>query len=420
MASHGERIGPFDLQEMLAVRPRSDLWRAVRADDQGRGPRDVVLRLAHEATDSEAVSELRKEYDALRAIDDPRVRKAWGFYPGLGALALEYIDGVSLAWVLHQAAQRALDFDLATRVDVLVELANALRVTHEAGVVHGCLCADTVRLRRDGNIVIADFALPVDRLAVVPPEIAAGTAVSTQTDQWLLGALAVHLLLGETLLGGEPGSPADGRRDLGAWLARVEAISPRMARVTAKLLARDPRDRYDSEGLLVKDLLSALREASEPPRRDLLARKAHLRRPQGQVAPVVRVPRGAARPVAKDTRTAPIGEPPPPRAPVPSPAPPVAAAEANSVDLRPPTPAPWKPRAVSFESSHRLVDAVVDEDDAVTTPRSTPPPQQDDDVAEDEAKPAPAAQRMVPDWVAAWALVVLLAVGLWAVVTRIF
>lgn len=402
------------------MRPRSNLWRAVRTDAQGRGPRDVVLRLAHDATDSDAVTELRKEYDALRAIDDPRVRKAWGFYPGFGALALEYIDGVSLAWVIQQAAQRALDFDLATRVDILVELANALRVTHEVGVVHARLCADTVRLRRDGNIVITDFALPVDRLSAVPPEIAAGAAVSPQTDQWLLGALAVHMLLGETLLGGEPGSPADGRRDPGAWLARVEAVSPRMARVVAKLLARDPRDRYGSEGLLVKDLLSALRETADAPRRDLLARKAHLRRPQGQVAPVVRAPRLAARPVAEDTRTAPMGEVPPPRPPSPSPAPPGDDADATSVELRLPTPAPWKPRAVSFQSSHDLVDAVVDDEDAVTTPSGAPSRPHDEDPEMDDAEPAPAGPRMVPDWVAAWALVMLLAVGLWAVVTRIF
>ncbi len=426
MANHGERIGPFELQEVLAVRPRSNLWRAVRTDGQSRGPRDVVLRLAHDAADGEAIAELRKEYDALRAIDDPRVRKAWGFYPGFGALALEYIDGVSLAWVIQQATQRALDFDLATRVDILVELANALRVAHEVGVVHARLCADTVRLRRDGNVVITDFALPVDRLAVVPPEIAAGASVATPTDQWLLGALAVHLLLGETLLGGEPGRPADGRRDLTPWLARVEGVSPRMARVAAKLLARDPRDRYGSEGLLVKDLLSALRETADAPRRDLLARKAHLRRPQGEVAPVVRSPRLAARPGAEDTRTAPMGEQPPPRQPVavpspatpPRPAPPDDDADATSVELRLPTPAPWKPRAVSFQSSHDLVDAVVDDDDAVTTPRGLPPPAPEEDRESEE--PTSAGPRMVPDWVAAWALVMLLAVGVWAIVTRIF
>jgi hypothetical protein len=427
----GERIGPFDLVEVLAVRPHANLWRAVRAEGQGRGPREVVLRVVHDAQDGQSLAELRREYDALRAIDDSRVRKAWGFYAGFGALALEYIDGVSLGWVVQQAAAGAVPLDVATSIDLLVEVANALRVAHDAGVVHGRLCVDTVRLRRDGNVVITDFALPIDRMPVVPPEVAAGLSPTAATDQWLLGALLVHLLTREALLGGEPGNPADGRRDAGAWTSRVDKLSPRLGRTAAKLLQRDPRERYGSESLLIKDLLAALRETADAPRRDLVARKAHLRRPQGELAPVVRAPRTAARPVTEDTRTAPMEDPafaPPPRAaPATSPraaeapAPPVDDPDATSVDLRLPTPAPWNPRAYSFQSTHEMVDAVVDDDDAVTTPRGSPPPPAADEPPEvDEEPPPPPGDRVVPDWAAAFALVLLLAVGVWAILTRIF
>ncbi len=378
-------MGPFELQEVVAVRPRATLWRATRAEAGGRGPREVVLRVAHDPADSEALAELRQEYDALRAVDDPRVRKTFGLYAGHGALAMEYIDGVSLAWVLKQVADRALELDLSTRVDLLVEVANALRVTHDAGVVHGRICADTVRLRRDGNVVITDFALPLDRLVAVPPEVASGGAATVATDQWLFGALACQVLTGEPLLGGEPGAPADGRRDAAPWVARVEAASPRLGKLVAKALARDPRARFGSEGLIVKELLAALRECADPPRRDLVARKAHLRRPRFETGVAPRPPSLAARPDA----------PRPPSGPVA---------------------APWNPRAVSFEQSHDLVDAVVD-DDAVTTP-AAPPVVEAEPPSEEPEVPAP--PRMVPDWVAAWALVMLLAVGLWAIVTRIF
>lgn len=363
------------------MRPLANLWRATRADAAGRGPREVVLRVAHDPADSDALAELRLEYDALRAVDDPRVRKTFGLYAGHGALALEYIDGVSLTWVLRQAESRALEFDLATRVDILVEVANALRVVHDAGVVHGRTCVDTVRLRRDGSVVLTDFALPLERLAAVPPEVAAGGPATAATDQWLLGALAAHLALGEPFLGGEPGAPADGRRDTAPWVARLEATSPRLARLVGKMVARDPRARFGSEGLVVKELLAILRECGEPPRRDLLARKAHLRRPRGDLAMVSRPVPLASRPVA------------------------------------PATPAPWNPRAVSFQSSHDLVEAVVD-DDAVTTPSAPPePPPPDDEPDRPPVEPGP---RLVPDWLAAWALVMLLAVGLWAIFTRIF
>jgi hypothetical protein len=110
-----------------------------------------------------------------------------------------------------------------------------------------------------------------------------GQLPTAATDQWLLGALVAHLLLGEPLLSGEPGRPGDGRGDIDPWLRRIQTVAPAAARALAKMLAVDPRDRYGSEGALIKDLLAALRGCHEPPRRDHLARRLHVGR--GQQAP---------------------------------------------------------------------------------------------------------------------------------------
>lgn len=171
----GDRVGPFELVELIAARPLSNLWRAERSEAGSREARVVVLRIAHHTMDSRAMSELRKEYDALRAVQDPRVRKAHGFYAGFGALALEFVDGMSLASVLARAAEGGVSVDVPTVVDLTLELAGALRVVHSAGVVHGRICLDTVRLRPDGEVVITDFALPLERLAVIP-RVQAGPA----------------------------------------------------------------------------------------------------------------------------------------------------------------------------------------------------------------------------------------------------
>jgi serine/threonine-protein kinase len=260
--------------ELIASRPLASLWKAERADRASREPRHVVIRIAHHTMDPRAMTELRKEYEALRAVSDPRVRKAHGYFAGYGALALEYVDGVSLRWVLERAKEGQLELDVATIVDLGVELCEALRAVHDAGVVHGRLSVESVRLRRDGSPVLTDFAMPQDRLDVLPPELATGTPPTPATDQWLLGALLAHLATQEALLGGEPGNAADGRRDLRSHVAAVAARSPALARIVARMLARDPRDRYGDWGALSRELLATLRTTPGRPDRERLARRA--------------------------------------------------------------------------------------------------------------------------------------------------
>lgn len=426
----GDRVGPYELVELLAVRPQANLWRATRVTALTRGQREVVLRVVHDTNDLRAMEDLRREYDALRAIDDPRVRKAIGLYAGFGALALEFVDGVSLTWAVEKVRAGEADLDVATIIDLAVEIANALRMVHEAGVVHGRLCLDTVRLRRDGGVVLTDFALPLDRLPVLPPELGLGHPATTATDQWLLGALVCNLLLGEALLGGTTGAPADGARDLDPTIRRVQATWPPLGRWLLKTLAADPRERYATEGLLVKDLLAALRSSDNPPRRDALARRLHTGRPAAVAAPrprAVAVPADIS-PAAEvvSPRAMPLpAKSPPPTVPVPRvepalftgnppPAETISSAPEPPAPLRSDTARPVTRHAASLTPSYGgeqgMVQAVLEEQEDDQSPLPEPQPV--------ESPPRPPA--LVPDWAAAWALVLLLAVGLWAVLVRVF
>lgn len=453
-------------------RPLASVWKAERADGSTREPRFVVMRIAHHAMDPRAMTELRSEYEALRSIDDPRVRKAHGYYVGHGALALEFVDGVSLTWVLAAALAGRLTIDVATVIDLGVELCEALRVVHGAGVVHGRICTDTVRLRRDGSPVLTDFAIPAERVDVAPPEYFTGAPPSPATDQWLLGALLAKLLTGEALLGGTPGNPGDGRRDLSAHLAAVSAQSPAVGRLLARMLARDSRDRYGDWGMLTRELLAALRHTGARPDRERLARRAHvdqsapalLPSPSPRLGPPPRALSAAppvAVPIAPPAARAPVAprlslpesspevQPrltrPPALAPMPEPArtPAPRGLPVGPTELvQPESPAGARlvPMAgpdrgavpVEFEEHVRagsrptltptlpdLVEAVPEELDPADAPPAAAPVEEE---AEEEKRPAPAPagtdERLVPDWAASFALVLLLAVGLWAVLSR--
>ena len=384
-----------------------NVWKGLRIGIGARQPHPVVVRVAHHSMDARAMSELRKEYDALRTLNDPRLRKALGFYAGAGALVLEFVEGVSLGGLLGGLAEAGASVDPSTAVDLAVELVGALRCAHEAGVVHGRVCADAVRLRQDGGVVVTDFALSLDRLPVVPPELMQGLAPTAATDQWLVGALLAQLITGQPLLGGTVGNQTDGRRDLRDPIAAVAAVSPGVGRVIARMLACEPGDRYADDGSVLLELLATLRTMEAPPSRSRLARSRR------------------SRPLLADSLAPPLAPPPPPaELPVALLVPRVrpriddtGAVSPTELTLPPPgglpltltrPPPRWSPEGPELV-------AAVHEEDAPDIPLvdtviilDPPPP------------PAPVvSRRRLSDAVATVVRIVLLSVGAWAILSRV-
>ncbi len=264
----GQRVGPFQLVE------RIDLWRDVglyRAERPAgsRQPRVVAIRLAEAPRDEQAGAWVRHEYDVLRALDDPRIPVAHGYYSSQVAVAQSHVDGLSFAELFALRREGALQIDIATAIDVVVELAQALRHAHGAAgpdgpVVHAQLCPARVMLRRDGQVVLTGFGTAPRPLppGYTPPEVAAGAFLDPRTDQWALGAFLVELVLGLPLY---TGATAPDRAAIECrvepWVRRVEQRHPAVARLLAKLLAPAAGARFAREMELVSALLALGREA---------------------------------------------------------------------------------------------------------------------------------------------------------------
>ena len=255
------------LTERLGAARGTTLYRAIRPDS-AKEPAEVAMRVADRLDDASAVEAIRTEYDVLRALDDPRVPKVHGFYPGQAALALSWCGGVTLAEVLAAARDHAIELDAPTALDLGAEIAAALRVAHGtvvrgAPVVHGHLDPTRVQLDGEGRLSVVGFGLvrPDDRPGYTPPEQAAGHTATPASDQWTLGALLVEMLLGRRLYDGLPdANPAVLDGAVEPWVAPVEAMIPSLARTLRKMLSPAPEERLASDGEVVQALLSSARE----------------------------------------------------------------------------------------------------------------------------------------------------------------
>jgi hypothetical protein len=230
------------------------LWLAERADGRVKGAAQAVVRIAADPNDRVATEALRAEYNALRAVNDPHFPAVLSFHDGQHALITAPVEGVPLREAMVLAELGKLTLSPATALDVVLEVAQALRAAHGApptGFVHGWFSADEVWLTTAGEVVLMGLGQPPPLGARRPPE----NHSDARSDQWLLGALLAELLL-ETPLWADLPPSGDPQRHLDRRLKTLDRRWPEAARLLRKALDPSPDRRFPQD----VELLRALHE----------------------------------------------------------------------------------------------------------------------------------------------------------------
>lgn len=186
-------------------------------------------------------------------------------------IVMEFAEGGRLDQALHRKkAEEPLDF--AQRLEIAIELAQALDYAHRRGVVHRDIKPSNVLLTADGHAKIADFGIakPIDGEAAevpgtpafVSPELLTGSPANARSDLFSLGVVLYWMFTGEIPFSGDTVTEI---------VHKVAHANPRPVRqvnwalpaeldeVLRRCLAKDPSDRYPSAGELAADLV-ALRD----------------------------------------------------------------------------------------------------------------------------------------------------------------
>jgi hypothetical protein len=243
----------YHVQARLASGAHGEVW---RAREVSSGQLVALKRLRPDA-DPAAVAALRREAEALRALDTPyvvRLRDVVGEGAGT-VLVLDLAAGGSLAALLSRRGP----LDPGEVVTVAVPVAQALAVAHDAGIVHGDVSPANVLFTDDGMPLLADLStartalMPVDRLDAtaeyLDPAVAAGGRPTGASDVWALAAVCHHLLVGSPPHEGRSvddvlGAARDGGR---APLGLLAPNAPRaLVDVIEAALVHDPALRPDA------------------------------------------------------------------------------------------------------------------------------------------------------------------------------
>ncbi len=224
----GSMLGPYVLGDRLGLGGMAEVYVAHRAGPRGFAKRFAVKRILPElAQDARFVAMFCDEARICAALCHPNIVQVVDFGESQGQLfmAMEFVDGVSLARLLRSVSARRERFPLGTALHIAHEVLRGLGFAHEASdehgrplsIVHRDVSPGNVLLGRAGEIKLGDFGIVrsefVDRrtypgelkgkVGYMSPEQVMGTDVDPRSDLFTVGIILAEMLLARPLFSGQ-------------------------------------------------------------------------------------------------------------------------------------------------------------------------------------------------------------------------
>jgi CheY-like chemotaxis protein len=263
----GERFA--DRYEVQSVVGTGGMGSVYRARDCELDETVAIKTLRRElVADETLIERFKQEIRLARKISHRNVVRThdFGTWSGVHYLTMEYVEGITVRDLIDSRGQLGVSASLA----VGSQLAEALAVAHEQGVVHRDIKPQNLLLDADGVLKVMDFGvarlaeynsmlteagLVVGTPAYMSPEQLLGEPVDGRSDLYAAGVVLFECLTGRLpldaaspvsliakLLHEEPPAPVDVNAD----------IPPALSGLIMQLLAKKPEQRLSSAAELAK------------------------------------------------------------------------------------------------------------------------------------------------------------------------
>jgi serine/threonine protein kinase len=293
-------LGPYELGERLGLGGMAEVFVAYRAGPHGFAKKVALKRILPElAQDARFVAMFCDEARISAPLCHPNIVQVIDFGESHGELfmAMEYVEGVSLAKLLRYVSGRRERFPLGAALFIAHEVLSGLSFAHEAcdengnplSIVHRDVSPGNVLIGRAGDVKLADFGIVrsayVDRrtypgelkgkVGYMSPEQVMGVEVDPRSDLFTVGIILSEMLIARPLFSGQNEFDILTKiyeADLSALERYGADLSPALRDLLRQALAKAPGDRFAS----ARDFADALRE---------LAQQAHISLDDSELVP---------------------------------------------------------------------------------------------------------------------------------------
>jgi serine/threonine-protein kinase len=266
----GRQLGDYRVLRRLGQGAMAVVYLA----EQGSLKRRVALKVlrGNLADDETYVRRFQREAEAAASLVHANIVQIHevGCIDRVYFIAQEYVEGQNLRhWIGRNDKP-----DLPHALSIIRQVAAALAKAAERGIVHRDIKPENILLTRSGDVKVADFGLArlprqgdgLDLTQVgitlgtplyMSPEQVEGKPLDPRSDLYSFGVTCYHMLAGSPPFAGEsPLSVAvQHLKKEPPPLETLRGDLPRdLCRIVHKMLAKDPKDRYQSARQLLHEL----------------------------------------------------------------------------------------------------------------------------------------------------------------------
>lgn len=267
----GKRLDEYRLEKLLG---QGGMARVYRGMDIGlRRYAAIKVIDTPYRQDEDYIARFEKEARAIAQLDHPHIVTVYryGRADNLLYLAMRYIEGADLLVILDKYEKDGQLMPTADVTRLVREIGSALDYAHKQGVVHRDIKPSNVMLNAEGSVYLTDFGLALltdvgtmGKILGSPHYISPEQAVSSagavsQSDLYSLGVILFRMVTGRL--------PFDHEDVLELLMLHMTAeapdprefrpdVSPALAQVILRALAKEPAERYPS-GRALSDALEA-------------------------------------------------------------------------------------------------------------------------------------------------------------------
>lgn len=262
-----ESFGRYQIKAKLGQGGMGSVYHAY----DPRFKRDVALKLLdrHYSHQKSFRRRFEREAQAVARIDHPRIVPIYDYGEDEGQLFLvmRLMEGDTLKQKM--AAGR---LTVAEAVDIIRQIAPALTITHQLGMVHRDLKPDNILFDQSGNAYVSDFGIVrvaeggtslttggiIGTPAYMSPEqVGSSKEIDGRADIYSLGIILFEMLSGQRPYDGDSGL-AVALKHLTEPVPSILVVSPDVPvgaeAIINKVLQKEPTARYQTVAELVADL----------------------------------------------------------------------------------------------------------------------------------------------------------------------
>ncbi len=265
----GKKIESYEIQEILG---RGGLGVVYRARDT-KLDRDVAIKMMdlHYASDLNFLKRFQSEAKALARLQDPHIVSIFSLLetPDGICIVMEYVKGMTLAKLLQPEVALPIPRVIAIFKQLLMALAHA----HKEGVIHRDIKPANIIVGDEDRIKVADFGLAKvkQEFAVTATKGTAGTLyymspeqfrglkeVDNRGDIYSAGMTMYECLAGRLPFGTEDSYFTIAQQVVHGQVPPPETLNMQipggLVAIVKRMIACEPKDRYQNAEDVVKDL----------------------------------------------------------------------------------------------------------------------------------------------------------------------